>query len=236
MYTKIVSPLRPWMFSFFLLGLLMACSNEPNAEEVEAAAAEQDVAAQAVAAQASVASGFFSGAEMEAIVSLKKQFEEGLRQAFPKRTVGYAYTQNSLRMRLNYIEKDQADMPFPFQGGFSFEKLSEDVEKLSFVSKKCGYLVGESEEQINYYCLALNKNYFDYLEAIPETNNFIKDFAEMYKNKKSVTSGFREKFLMRGMENLDLDNWDHQLFYMFFQCWINEELEAYLKANAAVKN
>jgi hypothetical protein len=169
---------------------------------------------------------------MQAIISIKKRFEEGLRQSFEKRTISYAYIQNATRMRLNFIEKDQSTMPFPFNGDFSLEEVSEEVEKLSFISKKCGFLVGDTEEQVNYYCLSLNKNYFDYLGAIPDEDKLIANFVTMYKETKNITSEFRQQLLFMSIESLDLENWDHQFFYMLVQCWRKEELIAYAKATA----
>lgn len=211
------------MFFLLLFQLLVGCSNDSGPE--------QDATDKAIAS-ASIAADYFSATEMNAIIKIKNHFEEGLRQSFEKRTIGYAYTQNALRMRLNLIEEDNSEMPFPFNGDFSLLEFSEDVEKLPFFSKKCGFLAKISDEQVNYYCLAINENYFNYLAVVSDGNGLIDGFVNMYKDKKSITPEYRQEFLMNGMEKLDLNNWDHQFFYMLQQCWRNEELIAYFKAEA----
>jgi len=212
------------IFGLLLFSLLVGCSNESKTEQTTTAI----IADEAVSSE-SVAANFFSTTELQAIVKIKNRFEQGLRQSFEKRTVGYAYTQNALRMRLNFLEKDDSDMPFPFNGTFSFAELSEELDKLPFVTEQCGFLIDATKEQVNYYCLAMDENYFNYLNAIPDENGLIGDFVKMYKEKKSINPQYRQGFLMNAMENLDLNNWDHQFFYMLMQCWRNEELMAYFK-------
>lgn len=85
---------------------------------------------------------------------------------------------------------------------------------------------------VNYYCLALDDDYFSYLEKLPDSGGVIKNFVTAYREAKSITPDMRQSMLLQNEGSLDFDNWDHQLFYLLFQCWTNEELQAYVKVNA----
>lgn len=169
---------------------------------------------------------------MQALRNIKDRFEAGFRLGIEQRTVGYAYSQNALRLRLDFLEEASFSSVYPFNGKFRLKDVKESVNKLSFITKKCAFLVGETDEKVNYYCLALDKNYFDYLAAIPGNNRLINDFSSYYQEKKTISPQLRQEVLMNSSEYLDMDNWDHQLFYLFFHCWRNEELIALFEAKS----
>lgn len=210
--------------------LFFTCSDEPGGESITTSAdgGQNEIV---VAAGATMAEQFFSATEMKALNTIKNRFEKGLRIGYKQRTVGYAYVQHATRIRLDVLEQSAGKRPYPFDQGFSFAEVEESVKKLPFISHKCGYMRDGTDEVVNYYCLGLDENYFSYLAALPDSSKLIKTFADTYQKQKTITPEIRQAMILESLESLDMDNWDHQLFYLFYQCWLNEELIAYRKVN-----
>lgn len=150
-----------------------------------------------------------------------------------KRTVAYAYEQHAIRMRLDYFDKSPVTNLYPFNGKFDFSQVEAAVKTLPFVSNKCGFVVGDKEEVLNYYCPALHAPFFDYLAVLGDSSQLIADFASDYQKAKTITPGIKQQMLLGNDEGIDFDNWDHQLFYLLFHYWVNEELMAYAKVSKA---
>jgi len=221
---------KAWAVGILLTVLLPACTPEPQpAETVQLPEPSPQSSGPSIATQ------YFSDAEMQALHTIKAEFEKGLRVGKEKRTVGYAYTQHANRMRLDFFDEAPINNSHPFNGAFTLSMVQTSVEQLPFVTRKCGFEVKEVEKTINYYCLSLDENYFNYLDELGATSALIKEFATVYKTNKTVTPAIRKGMVMESLEQLDMDNWDHQLFYLLFQCWTNEELMAYQKVKALQK-
>ncbi|MEM6773144.1 MAG: hypothetical protein AAF597_21405, partial [Bacteroidota bacterium] len=168
---------------------------------------------------------------LDALVTIKTRFEQGLRIGKEQRSVGYAYEQHAIRMRLDFFDKAQITNNYPYNGQFSLAEVKAAVDQLPFFTDKCGFAVGEQDQVVNYYCPALDENYFSYLGQLSDPEGIISTFVSNYREAKTITPMMRQKMVMSAQESLDFDNWDHQLFYCLFQCWVNEEVQAYIEVN-----
>lgn len=203
---------------------IAACTaDEPGniSEEVEAVVADTS--------QLELVKRFFTPKEVEAMLAIKAEFEGGLRKGLELRSVAYAYEQHAIRMRLNYFDKTPVIYQYPFNGKFDFSRVESYANSLPFMTRKCGFQIEATKEVVNYYCPSIHQPFFDYLTEIGQSSSIISNFAKEYPEVKAILPGIKQQMLMSSNEELDFEKWDHQLFYLLFHCWVNEELIAYAK-------
>lgn len=201
--------------------------------EQKTPAPTHSVTAESDQSQLALIEQFFSPAEVSALVAIKQKFEEGLRKGMESRTIAYAYEQHARRMRMDYFDQSPVTNLFPFNGKFDFSQVEDDVKKLPFMSYKCGFVIETSQEVVNYYCPSLYQPFFDYLAKAGQSSPLITAFVEEYPKVKAITPALKNQLLLGGEQELVFSNWDHQLFYFLFNCWVNEEIIAYTKVKNA---
>lgn len=160
---------------------------------------------------------------MLALNTIKAAFDEGISQGFGDRSPAYIYEQHAIRMRMDYFDDDPYTSVFPYNGDFDLSNLTETVNKLPFMTNKCGFQNPATKEIINYYCFNTNPTFMQYLAAVGETSGMIKRFQERYQQTKTIDADMRQAMLTQSIEEVDFSNPDHQYFYMLFHIVANEE-------------
>jgi len=139
---------KTWAVGLLLTVLLPACTPEP--QPAETTQLLETTPQSSVPSVPSVAAKYFSDAEMQALRTIKAEFEKGLRLGKEKRTVGYAYTQHANRMRLDFFDETPVINNYPFNGAFNLAMVKQSVEQLPFVTRKCGFEAKDGEKTVNY--------------------------------------------------------------------------------------
>jgi len=86
-----------------------------------------------------------------------------------------------------------------------------------------------SDFSINYFCLDATAKVMEYYKEIAQENGSIHTFTESYIKNKSLTQDLTTNLLMSIGENMDFNNFDHQLFYTILHLTWNEENKALKK-------
>lgn len=216
--------------SYFLLILLLnSCQNEsatkqaPQPQNAEAAVT-QNMDKKEVTEPLFIQ--YFTPEEQEVLLKMKTFYENGISDDFTFEKIGEAYEYNSNVLRGDLFNKIPHTLTFPYNGEFALSMFEQDLSKLSFITKKCGFQDAKTEEIINYHCLSLDEDFFAYLEKVAEGSSLIKNFHEEYMSQKVISNGMKENMILRSTEDLDVSNFNHQLFYMLFHVFVNEEQKA----------
>ena len=64
------------------------------------------------------------------------------------------------------------------------------------------------------------------------TNTLIASIQEDYKTNKTITNQTKQSITLNSKEDLDFTKIEHQIFYLFFHVFANEERLAVEKVNA----
>lgn len=107
-----ISSVAKWFVLTFSIVLVFSCSSDTGNSVVETRMAAGN-------STNSVAAEHFSPEVMQALSTIKERFEGGLRIGLEKRTLGYAYTQHAIRLRIDYFDKTPITTVYPFNGAFS---------------------------------------------------------------------------------------------------------------------
>jgi len=169
---------------------------------------------------------YFTSEEQEVLLKIKAFYEEGISDGFTFDNIGEAYDYNSGVLRSDLFNKIPHTLTFPYNGKFALSMFEEEVAKLSFITKKCGFQDTKTNEIINYYCPSLDTEFFAYLAKIGERNAIVKTFHDEYLAQKAISNSMKESMILSSSENLELSNFNGQLFYMLFHVFVNEEQKA----------
>ena len=62
-----------------------------------------------------------------------------------------------------------------------------------------------------------------FLEKIGETNTLIASLQEDYKTNKTITNRVKQIITLHSKDELDFTKIEHQIIYLFFHVFANEE-------------
>ncbi|MEM6397708.1 MAG: hypothetical protein AAF741_15270 [Bacteroidota bacterium] len=222
--------------SWLIVLLVWACAGESaeskDATDTKPAGREVSEASISGPIAQSLIANYFPEEVLLATDRIKASFEAGIRlPSEADSSLVYLYKQHARRLRLHFFDKDPISGVFPFNGKASLSQQAELVDRLPYMSGLCGFQK-ESGETINYYCPNLDETYFDYLEELGKNSEIITEFARTYQETKVIIPAVRQQMLMNAIEDLDLSDYDHQLFYSLFQFWVAEEISASLAIQA----
>lgn len=213
-------------YYIILVSCLSSCQNditikeEPKNQKKEIVPANKP---EIVVEKGELFTQYFTKEEQEALLKIKAFYEKGISDGFTFDEIGEAYDYNSGILRSDLFNEIPHTVTFPYNGEFALAMFEKEIPKLSFVTKKCGFKDTKTENIINYYCPNLDKDFFAYLEELGKDNELIQVFYEEYLSQKIISNGIKQGMLFRSKDNLDFNNFNHQLFYMLFHVFVNEE-------------
>lgn len=204
--------------------LFVACENNSGGQS----ATEQAVSTtdEQQINDVSIANKYLLGDNWNATLAVKSAFDEGLSTGYGKRTIDYIYQQHALRLKLDVLQKESFAHLYPYNDAFKLEDHQELVDKLPFITKKCGFQDVEKGKTIHYYCLSLEGGFLDFLTDLGKDNQLIASFASNYRQNKSLDRNVYQDILISGESELNFQNLDHQLFYSFVHILTHEEVLA----------
>lgn len=168
----------------------------------------------------------FTSEEQALILKIKVAYEGGIVDGFTFDNIGEAYTYNSTVLRGDLFNEIPHTLTFPYNGKFTLSTFEKELPKLSFITKKCGFQDAKTKEVVNFYCPNLNENFFNYLDKVGKNNNLIQKFREEYLSTKTITDSIKQSMILNSTADLDFNNINHQIFYMLFHIFVNEEQKA----------
>lgn len=223
------------VFFFPLIALMVglaSCRGELNEGQNGHAAKSANQSTTPSNTELGTFSNFFPDSVMQSTRRIKAAFENGLRDyAGPERPLSYLYEQNARALRMHFLAEETFRFVFPFNGKMSLEELATDTDRLPFVTRNCAFVV--DSVTYHYYCPSLDSMFFAYLASVEPPSPLISNFVETYRSQRTITPAIRQQMLLSGLEELDFEQPDHQLFYALFQFWVYSEMRAYVVANAA---
>lgn len=228
----------PGLLYVYLLcfGCLVGCSSgQGTGTTDEVGTASEPTSSSAVEGSTLLADQFLGTEAIDALNEIKAVFDQGISKGYGDRPPAYVYEQHALRMRMDYFDNDPYTSVFPYNGEFDLSSFTEAVNKLPFISNKCGFQDPTTKEVINYYCFNTDPDYMRYLAAVGENSALVKGFQQHYQETKSITSNMREAMLTQSVEEIDFSSLDHQYFYMMFHILVNEERLALDKLQAQME-
>lgn len=179
-------------------------------------------------------SSFFSVSEINALQTIKKNFEKGITNEKFDRPLSYYYESHAQRLRLDLFNKFPLTLNFPYNGDFSLSEVAAQVKELSFLTQKCGFQKEDKTIQ-HYYCFKQSSNFMDFQKALSNENSFIDFLLKDYQSNKSLSTKVKEGILLTGDESFNFEIEEHQLVYLFYHLLINEERMALEKVNELEK-
>jgi len=167
----------------------------------------------------------FNGREQTALLKLKQTFEAGMcEEQRTAKNLKACYKGHAQMIRSDFFQKIPITLSYPYKTDFQLDE-TETKDILSSVwTNKCGYQTDKGT--VNYFCLDAAAKVMDYYKEIAQGNDYIGAFAESYIKNKSLTQDLTTNLLMSIGENLNFDNFDHQLFYAILHLTWNEENKA----------
>lgn len=220
-----------------LVAVLFSCGKQPESIGGMGSATEQGPQTdQEVVAHPSIFidsnslfSDYFSDEIGHIAHQIKEEFEAGIRlPSEADSSLAYLYRQHARKLRIQFMDQDPMLPLFPFNGKLLLSDRKELADQLPFMSYLCGFQT-EDGEPVHYYCPSLHEAYFEYLEVVGRSAPVLAQFVHDYQGNKTITTSIRQLMLMSSIEDLDFSDYDHQLFYCFFQLWVADEMQAYLK-------
>lgn len=164
--------------------------------------------------------------EQKVLLDLIKIFDELICGVSVDRPIHecYAFHQQTIKMEL--LNQSALNSSFPFNGKFDLSMV-ENAEMLSFLSDKCGFMVQDSDEKVNYLCLKANSKFITYVSKETK-NSLITDFITKFQKDK-VILGEDLQGIRLDNEIFDFKNPEERLFYMLIYINLNEEFLANVK-------
>jgi len=130
-------------------------------------------------------------------------------------------------IRSDFFQKIPITLSYPYKTDFQLDETETKTILSSVWTNKCGYQTDKGT--INYFCLDAAAKVMDYYKEIAQGNDYIGTITESYIKNKSLTQDLTTSLLMSIGENIDFDNFDHQLFYTILHLTWNEENKALKK-------
>ncbi|MTB50239.1 hypothetical protein [Lewinella sp. W8] len=171
---------------------------------------------------------FMDSTTVAKVTELKARFDQGLQDyGGQERALSYLYQQHALRLRGHFLEEEPFHSLYPFDGRFQLGDHASLIREIPFFSDACGFRDANGKE-VNYYCPAMNPEYFAYLESLGTTNEIIQNFANDYQQYKTISPAVRQQMLLSAPDVFNFASEDEQLFYALMHTWVNEEMQARL--------
>jgi len=167
----------------------------------------------------------FNEKEKTALLKLKQTFETGMCKEQKTDKLKACYAGHAKMIRSDFVNKIPITMSYPYKTNFQLDKTETVLS--SIWTNKCGFQT--DKEVVNYFCLDAAAKVMDYYKEIAQDNSLIYGFTESYIKNKSLTQDLTTNLLFSTGENLDFDNFDHQLFYTILHLTWNEENKALKK-------
>lgn len=216
--------------NLILVLFFSSCQNEiktPLAPETESKEVKVEVDNLAVVTtKSALFAKYFTTEEQAILLKIKAIYEKGISDGFTFDDIGEAYSYNAGVLKSDLFNKIPHTLTFPYNGKFSLSTFEKEINKLSFITKKCGFQDTQTEKLINYYCPNLDEDFFAFLEEGSAGSKLIKDFHNDYMAQKVINNEIKRNMVLMSDEELDFDNFNHQLFYMLFHIYVNEEQKA----------
>jgi len=216
-----------------LMVIIFACKNEPinniseQAEQknkVEMTAEQPYIPPATGADESESLKRHFDEKEREVLLKLKQNFEKGMCEEQKTNDLTNCYKRHARTIQSDFIQQIPIKFTFPYDSDFQLNKEETKTILSSIWTDKCGYQTDTGT--VNYFCLDAAAKIMDYYKEVAQQSDFIRGFTESYIKNKTITSPHTNGLLMSSGENLDFENFDHQLFYAILHLTWNEENKA----------
>jgi len=215
--------------------VIFACENESSkhiSEKIEQNSVEMTVkrpyTPPAIGANESESfKRHFNEKERKALLKIKRDFEVGMCEEQKTDDLTNCYKRHARTIQSDFIQQIPIKFTFPYESDFQLDKAEIKAVLSSVWTDKCGFQTDAGT--VNYFCLDASAKVMDYYKAVAQQSNFIGNFTESYIKNKTLTETQTSSLLMSSGENLDFENFDHQLFYTILHLTWNEENKALKK-------
>lgn len=216
-----------------IISLAISCNVDADsssiADQKSNPTSPANAAIQQTSAVGSVFSKHFNSAETQALMKVKAEFDKGICEGRETDKVMDCYDFHCWLLRSDLLQKSPITKNFPFKGNFAMDSTIVDQELKSIWTNKCGFQTDAGT--VNYFCLDASQPVMAYLHELGKSNDVIKQYADTYAEKKTITPQDIQAFVMSAPDALDFSNFDHQIFHLLVNLSLNAEMNAMRKLN-----
>lgn len=170
---------------------------------------------------------YFDEKERTALLKIKQDFEKGMCEEQKTNDLTNCYKRHARTIQSDFIQQIPIKFTFPYESDYQLDKVEVKAVLSSVWTDKCGYKTDTGT--VNYFCVDAGAKIMDYYKEVAQESDYIGNYAESYIKYKTLTESQTSSLLMSSGENLDFENFDHQLFYAILHLTWNEENKALKK-------
>lgn len=175
-------------------------------------------------------SEYLTDGEIKSFLEIKSVFDKAICFEGKIKQISDCYLSHAQAYGYDAVKQvEQINKNYPYHTDFDLTQMKSSADSLNFLTLNCGFQNEKTGAIVNFYCLKNEGGFMDYLEALGESNSVIKEYHKEYSTYKQVSNDFKKRASFLLQHELDLEQFDHQIFYMFYHLMINEEVQAQKK-------
>jgi len=211
------------LFFLFFAILLSACQTKNSITTNLPRLEDEKQVIESTPINKNLLSTFFEETELKAMFKIKEQFDLGLSGGKDIKNITRLYENHAQRMRLDLFNNFPYTLNFPYNGKFDLSDVDAlYLEQLRFINNKCGFQYANGTKS-NFICLSSPSNYMEFLETIGKESSLVAFLFEDYTKNKTITNTAKQRILLDSEKELDFTKIEHQIIYLFFHVFVNEE-------------